>query len=238
MNAPPLRLLVHGSTGRMGRALLRLCGERPERFAVVGAVSQQPSQRVLDGVPQFAARELSGAPKFDVLVDFSRPEAFDRVLALAVARNTAFVSGTTGLADAQREALRLAAAQVPACWGSNFSLGVAVLAQLVARAAPALAGWDCDIVEIHHAGKVDAPSGTALTLGGEVSAAGGEPRYASLRAGDVVGEHLVQFTGAGERIELMHRATNRDVFARGALHVASRLAGREPGLYEVGQLLE
>lgn len=238
MTAGPLRILIHGSTGRMGRALLRLCAEQPERFAVAAAVSQQPSQRVIDGVPQFSARELSGVPAFDVLVDFSRPEAFDRVLALAVARNTAFVSGTTGLADAQREALRLAAGQVPACWGSNFSLGVAVLAQLVARAARALEGWDCDIVETHHAGKVDAPSGTALTLGGEVSAAGGEPRYASLRAGDVVGEHLVQFTGAGERIELLHRATNRDVFARGALHVASRLAGREPGLYEVGQLLE
>lgn len=238
MTAAPLRLLIHGSTGRMGQALMRLSAAQPARFVVAGAVSQHPSQRVVDGVPQFSSRELSGVPAFDVLVDFSRAEAFDRALALSVARGTAFVSGTTGLADAQREALRQAAGRVPACWGSNFSLGVAVLAQLVARAARALEDWDCDIVETHHAGKVDAPSGTALMLGGEVSAAGGAPRYASLRAGDVVGEHLVQFTGAGERIELLHRATSRDVFARGALHVASRLAGREPGLYEVGQLLE
>ena len=237
MNAP-LRVLIHGSTGRMGQALLRLCDEQPERFVVAGAVSQQPSQRVVDGVPQFAARELSGVPAFDVLVDFSRPEAFDRVLALAVARNAAFVSGTTGLSDPQREALARAAEQVPACWASNFSLGVAVLAQLVARAARSLQVWDCDIVEAHHAGKVDAPSGTALTLGEAAGEAGAEPRYASLRAGDIVGEHLVQFTGAGERIELLHRATNRDTFARGALHAASSLAGREPGLYEVGQLLE
>jgi len=222
----------------MGHALLRLCDEQPERFVVAGAVSQQPSQRVVDGVPQFAARELSGVPAFDVLVDFSRPEAFDRVLALAVARNAAFVSGTTGLSESQRDALARAAEQVPACWASNFSLGVAVLAQLVGRAARTLQGWDCDIVEAHHAGKVDAPSGTALTLGEAAGEGGAEPRYASLRAGDIVGEHLVQFTGAGERIELVHRATNRDVFARGALHVASRLAGREPGLYEPGQLLE
>jgi len=237
MTAAPLRVLVHGSTGRMGRALLRLCDEQPGRFLVAAAVSQQPSQRVLDGVPQFAARELSGAPAFDVLVDFSRPEAFDRALALAVARGTAFVSGTTGLSDSQRASMARAAERVPACWASNFSLGVAVLGQLVGHAARALHGWDCDIVEVHHSGKVDAPSGTALTLGEAVSGGGAEPRYASLRAGDIVGEHMVQFAGAGERIELVHRATNRDTFARGALHVASRLAGREPGLYRVEQLL-
>ena len=217
---------------------MRLCDEQPERYAVVAAVSRQPSQRGVDGVPLFAARELSGVPAFDVLVDFSRPDAFDRALALAVARKAAFVSGTTGLADPQRDALAQAAEQVPACWASNFSLGVAVLAQLVARAARALPGWDCDIVETHHAGKVDAPSGTALTLGAAAGEGGAMPRYASLRAGDVVGEHMVQFAGAGERIELVHRATNRDNFARGALHAASRLAGREPGLYGVGELLE
>ena len=237
MNAAPLRVLIHGSTGRMGQALLRLCAEQPARFAVAGAVSQQPSQRVVDGVPQFSARELSGVPAFDALVDFSRPDAFDRVLALAVARGAAFVSGTTGLSEAQRDALRLAAERVPACWASNFSLGVAVLAGLVARAAHALEGWDCDIVEAHHAGKVDAPSGTALTLGAAAEEGGATPRYASLRAGDIVGEHLVQFTGQGERLELVHRAGNRDVFARGALHVASRLAGRDPGLYGVRDLL-
>src|SRR5690606_37582593 len=163
-------------------------------------------------VPQFSARELSGVPAFDALVDFSRPDAFDRVLALAVARGAAFVSGTTGLSEAQRDALRLAAERVPACWASNFSLGVAVLAGL------------------------DAPSGTALTLGAAAEEGGATPRYASLRAGDIVGDHLVQFTGHGERLELVHRAGNRDVFARGALHVASRLAGRDPGLYGVQDL--
>ena len=122
-------------------------------------------------------------------------------------------------------------------WAANFSLGVAVLSELVERAAAALGGWDCDIVESHHVHKKDAPSGTALALGGSAERGGAQPRYASLRAGDIVGEHLVQFTTLGERIELVHRATNRDIFARGALHAAARLSGRAPGQYQLRDLL-
>src|SRR5690606_31162497 len=98
-------------------------------------------------------------------------------------------------------------------------------------------GWYCDIVESHHSRKQDAPSGTALSLGEAAGRGGAQPRYASLRAGDIVGEHLVQFAAAGERVELVHRATSRDIFARGALHAATRLAGRAPGLYRVRDLL-
>lgn len=233
----PIRLLIHGASGRMGQALLRLCAEAPERFEVVGAVSRKPQQRVVDGVPQFAASELNGVPGFDVAVDFSLPDAFDAVLSACVARKAGLVSGTTGLYDAQRIALEEAARVVPVLWASNFSLGVAVLADAVARAAGALPGWDCDIVEAHHAGKRDAPSGTALSLGEAVASRGATARYASLRAGDIVGEHTVQFTGAGERLEFVHRATNRDVFARGALHAAAWLAGRAPGQYRMSDLL-
>lgn len=233
-----LRVLVHGATGRMGQALLRLCAEEPGRFDVVGAVSQRPTQRVIDGVPQFAAAELNGVPAFDVAIDFSLADAFDRILALCVARKAALVSGTTGLSEAQHAALADAGAKIQVAWASNFSLGVAVLHDLVARAARRLPGWNCDIVESHHVRKQDAPSGTALTLGKAAQEAGAEPRYASIRAGDIVGEHLVQFTGMGERVELAHRAGNRDIFARGALHVATRLVGREPGLYGVSDLLE
>ncbi len=233
----PTRLLIHGASGRMGQALLRLCAEAPGRFDVVGAVSRKPQQRVVDGVPQFAASELNGVPAFDVAIDFSLPEAFDAVLALCVARKAGFVSGTTGLSDAQGAALADAAQAVPALWASNFSLGVAVLADAVARAARALPGWDCDIVEAHHAGKRDAPSGTALSLGEAVATGGATPRYASLRAGDIVGEHTVQFSGRGERLEFIHRATNRDVFAHGALQAAQWLAGRAPGRYRMADLL-
>jgi 4-hydroxy-tetrahydrodipicolinate reductase len=122
-------------------------------------------------------------------------------------------------------------------WASNFSLGVAVLHELVERASRALPEWDCDIVEAHHARKLDAPSGTALTLGAAAEQGGARPRYASLRAGDIVGEHTVQFATLGERIELVHRATSRDIFARGALHAAARLAGRAPGHYRLRDLL-
>lgn len=239
MDTSPTRILIHGASGRMGQALLRLASEQPQRFAVVAAVTRKsPPQRVVEGVPHFAASELSGTPAFDVAIDFSLPEGFDPVLALCVNRGVALVSGTTGLSDAQRQALDAAANRIPLAWASNFSLGVAVLTELVERAATALAGWDCDVVESHHTQKKDAPSGTALTLGQAAETGGAGVRYASLRAGDIVGEHLVQFTGLGERIELIHRATNRDIFARGALHAAQRLAGRAPGQYRVRDLLD
>lgn len=220
----------------MGQALLRLAAER-EDLEVVAAVSRVVDSRVIDGVPRFAASELAGVPAFDVAIDFSLPEGFDGILSLCQTRHAALVSGTTGLTDPQREALRDGGTRIPVLWSANFSLGVAVLNDLVERAAAALPGWDCDIVESHHVHKKDAPSGTALALGASAVQGGAEPRYASLRAGDIVGEHLVQFTSLGERIELVHRATNRDVFARGALHAASRLAGRVPGAYRLRDLL-
>lgn len=225
------RLLIHGANGRMGQALLRLCAEREDCMVVAAVSARTPPQRVVAGVPHFAAREMAGAPAFDVAIDFSQPAGFEGVLALCVARHAALVSGTTGLDDAQRAALALAARQVPTVWAANFSLGVAVLEDLVERAASVLHGWDCDIVEAHHARKLDAPSGTALALGAAAGRGGAVARYASLRAGDIVGEHTVQFTTMGERVELVHRAGNRDIFARGALHAAQGLQHRVPGLY-------
>ncbi|MCR6687601.1 4-hydroxy-tetrahydrodipicolinate reductase [Pseudoxanthomonas sp.] len=238
MNTTPLRVLIHGASGRMGQALMRLAAESPANWQVVAAVTRRaPAQRVVDGVPHFAAAELAGVPDFDAAIDFSLPEGFDPVLALCVARARPLVSGTTGLSPEQRGKLDAAAATIALLWASNFSVGVAVLNELVERAARALPGWDCDIVESHHVHKKDAPSGTALTLGESAQQGGAQPRYASLRAGDIVGEHLVQFAGQGERIELVHRATNRDIFARGALQAASGLAGRAPGAYTMRGLL-
>jgi len=221
----------------MGQALLRLAQERSD-LQIVAAVSRRVESRAIDGVPQFASSELGGVPEFDVAIDFSLPEGFDGILAACRSRRAALVSGTTGLTESQEQAIRAAAADVPVLWAANFSLGVAVLSDLVERAASALPGWDCDIVESHHVHKKDAPSGTALALGASAEQGGAHPRYASLRAGDIVGEHLVQFTAPGERIELVHRATNRDIFARGALHAASRLASRAPGQYRLRDLLD
>ena len=233
----PTRLLIHGATGRMGEALLRLCRERNDCRVVAAVASRAPTQRVVEGVPHFSAAELGGVPDFDVAIDFSLPGGFDAVLAACLARGCALVSGTTGLSDAQQAALRVAGERIGVLWAANFSLGVALLEDLVERAAAALPGWDCDIVEMHHTRKQDAPSGTALALGAAAQHAGARPRHASLRAGDIVGEHMVQFTTVGERIELVHRATNRDIFARGALQAALKIAGRGPGTYRLRDVL-
>ena len=236
MDNDRLRILIHGANGRMGQTLLRLAAAEP-RLEVVAAVSRTVGQRVIDGMPRFASGELHGVPVFDVAIDFSLPEAFDGILATCLERSASLVSGTTGLSASQLEAADRAATRIGLLWASNFSLGVAVLHDLVERAARVLPGWDCDIVEAHHTRKLDAPSGTALTLGASAETGGASPRYASLRAGDIVGEHLVQFTTAGERIELIHRATNRDIFARGALQAAAWLAGQGPGRYRIRDLL-
>jgi len=233
----PTRILIHGASGRMGQALLRLAAD-DQRLRIVAAVTRDtPAPRIVDGIAYFAASELSGAPEFDIAIDFSLPVGFDAILALCVERGSGLVSGTTGLDAPQQAALAEAAGKIPLIWASNFSLGVAILTELVERAAACLPGWDCDIVESHHRHKQDAPSGTALTLGAAAAQGGAVPRYASLRAGDIVGEHLVQLSGLGERVELTHRATNRDIFARGALHVARQLPGRPPGRYQIHDVL-
>ena len=223
-------LLVHGASGRMGQRLLALAPDHPG-LRLVAAVARRHDLPGIDPVLAWPAARLPEVPAFGLMIDFSLPEAFDAALALAVARQAAFVSGTTGLSPAQRGALDAAARRIPVLWSANFSLGVAVLSDLVERAARALPGWDLDIVESHHVHKKDAPSGTALALGASAKAGGAEPRYASLRAGDIVGEHWLQFAGQGERVELAHRATSRDIFARGALAVGEWLAGQPPGHY-------
>ena len=234
----PIRLLIHGASGRMGRALLRLAAD-DGRLAVVAAVSSSEEPIAETGkTPVFSAARLDSVPAFDVAIDFSLPAAFDAIAGLCTRRQAALVSGTTGLSAAQFEMLDAAARSIPLVWAANFSLGVAVLGDLVRRAAATLAEWDCDIVESHHIHKRDAPSGTALALGAAVEQGGHRaPHYASLRAGDIIGEHTVQFTGVGERLELTHRANHRDLFARGALQVACAVAALAPGRYSVADLV-
>lgn len=228
-----LRLLIHGASGRMGRALLRLAAAEPG-LQVVAAVAPAAEPDV--AAPWFTT--LDAVPDFDVAIDFSQPDGFVAVLAACVARGRPLVSGTTGLAPAQRQALDTAAVRIPVLWAANFSAGVAVLAVLARQAAAALPDWDADIVEAHHVHKKDAPSGTALFLGEAVQAGRGRaPHYASLRAGDIVGEHTLQLSAAGERLELVHRATDRDIFARGALRAARGLATRGPGRHDFGAML-
>ena len=234
----PLRILIHGASGRMGRALLRLAAEDARLMVVAAVTGSGRAPEEARDTPVLAADALDRVPAFDAAIDFSQPAGFDAILALCQARGAAIVSGTTGLSPGQFAALDATGRHVPVLWAANFSAGVAVLAELVRQAAAALPGWDVDVVEAHHVHKKDAPSGTALQLGAAVTAGRGRgPAYASLRAGDIVGEHTVQLAGPGERLELVHRATNRDIFARGALEAALRLARLGPGRHEFGRLM-
>jgi 4-hydroxy-tetrahydrodipicolinate reductase len=193
----------------------------------------------------------------DVMIDFSAPSATAGNLAAAAAAGVAVLVGTTGL-DAQTQAAAAAASQrVPVIVAANTSLGVTLLIELVRAAAHALPDdFDIEIVEGHHRHKKDAPSGTALALG-RAAAAGrgvefdrvavpartggerqrGEIGFAVVRGGDIVGDHQVTFAGEGERVTLGHQATDRAIFARGAVRAALWLAGRAPGRYEMKDVI-
>jgi len=221
----------------MGRALLRLLETDPALQLVAAVADREIADAVRD-VPVLQREQLREAPDFDVAIDFSQPDGFDGILALCRSRGVALVSGTTGLSELQREAMRLAAADIPLLWASNFSLGVAVLGDLARRAARYLPGWDINIVETHHVHKKDAPSGTAITLADAVAEGCGlRPEIHSLRDGEVVGEHLVRLVGVSELLELRHDASNRDVFARGALVAAVALNGQPAGYHDFAGLL-
>lgn len=242
--AAVLELAINGAAGRMGRALQALAHRDP-RFRLEFTASESGAWR--------------DAPKLDVAIDFSSPEGFDAALAHCVAHRVAFVSGTTGLDAARGAALADAARTIPVLHASNFSLGIVVLTRLVREAAATLPAWDLEIIEAHHARKVDTPSGTALAIGraaaqargqnfGEVAVlsregqVGARPKgaigFASIRAGDIVGEHTALFAAAGERLELTHRATDRAIFARGAVAAAAWLAGKPAGVYSLAELVD
>ncbi len=195
----------------------------------------------------------------DVVLDFTVPAASLIHARLAAERGRALVLGTTGLDEGQAEEIRAAAKRAPIVWAANFSLGVNLLASLVEQAARALGEeFDIEVLEMHHRHKVDAPSGTALALG-QAAARGrtidlsaksqrvrdghtgprrsGDIGFATLRGGDVAGEHAVIFATAGERIELTHRAGSRQIFVRGAIRAARWIAAKPPGLYDMTDVL-
>lgn len=172
----------------------------------------------------------------DLVIDFSLPEGTAAAAAWCGRTRTPLLSGVTGLPAAVREALQYAAAGAPVLWSPNLSLGVNLLAELAERAARVL---DADtpvlIDDLHHQWKKDAPSGTALMLGAAIDGArGGSGRgieYRSRREGEAVGEHTVRFRLAGEELELVHRANDRGIFARGAWQAGLWLVEQQPGLY-------
>ena len=199
------------------------------------------------------------AGDFDVLIDFSMPQAALQALAACVSARRAMVVGTTGFSPAQADEFKAAAETIPLVVAPNMSIGVNLCLKLLQQAATALgADADVEIIEAHHRHKIDAPSGTALRMGEVVAAATGrnleqcavyERRgqtgerpegaigFQSIRAGDIVGDHTVIFALGGERIEISHKAASRTAFVRGALRAAAWIAGREPGLYDMRDVL-
>jgi 4-hydroxy-tetrahydrodipicolinate reductase len=239
------KIIITGSKGRMGRALVACAAQHPE-LQVVGQIDQGDDLRVVIG-------------QGDVVIDFSSHNATPAIAELCAAHKKAMVVGTTGHSDEGRLQIANCQSQIPIVLSSNFSTGVNALFWLTRKAAEILGpGFDLEIVEMHHRLKRDAPSGTAKTLAeilaavrkqqldkvarhGRVGIVGErtaeEIGIHSVRGGDVVGDHTVIFAATGERVELTHKASSRETFANGALRAAQWVVQQKPGLYDMQDVL-
>jgi 4-hydroxy-tetrahydrodipicolinate reductase len=246
-----MRIGIAGVNGRMGRMLV--AAVRGSGDALAGGIDRSGAPDGVDLMADIAA--LASAA--DVVIDFTRPESAPEHAAALQAAGTAWVLGTTGLDTAAQAAVLQAAGRVPVVQAANFSVGVTLLLALAERMAAALpsANYDAEILEMHHRQKIDAPSGTALAFGmavargrgvdlasvAQTDRAGvrkdGEIGFASLRAGQVVGEHTLSFSSGSEQIQLTHRAFDRAGFAEGAVRAAQWVQGRTPGLYGMQHVL-
>lgn len=262
------RIAIHGAGGRMGRALIEATRDA-EGAELVAAVDRPDSPLVGVDAGEMAGLGKLGVPitgdlatladDFDVLIDFTVPQATAAALAHCQAHGRGMVIGTTGLDAAQKQAISEAAATIPVVFAPNMSVGVNLTFKLAEIAARVLGdSVDIEIVEAHHRHKVDAPSGTALRLGEVVADALGRdlaecavygreghtgPRerqtigFETIRAGDIVGEHTVLYAATGERVEITHRATSRMTFAGGAVRAAQWLSGHPRGLFDMQDVL-
>ncbi len=245
MSLAALRVAVAGASGRMGQMLIEAVNAAPDC--------------ALAGTLDIGADLHAGLANAQVLIDFTRPEGTLAHLAVCRELGVKAVIGTTGFSDAQKAAIAAHARHIAIVMAPNMSVGVNVVFKLLDMAARALAeGYDIEIVEAHHRHKVDAPSGTALKMGEVVAAALGrdlkdcavyarqgvtgerDPSsigFATVRGGDIVGDHSVMFCGTGERIEITHRSTSRATYALGSLRAARFLADKASGLYGMDHVL-
>lgn len=262
-----LKVAIAGCSGRMGHALLEgvfadgalvlhAALDRPESMQIGRDAGEQFGRVSGVKVGHDIPAALSGA---DVLVDFTRPEASMQYLAACREAKVKLVIGTTGFSPEQKARIEAASRDIAIVFAPNMSVGVTLLINLVQSAAKVLnEGYDIEIIEAHHRYKVDAPSGTALRLGEAAAAALGRNLeecavygregvtgerdastigFATVRGGDVVGDHTVLFAGIGERVELTHKASSRATFALGALRAAKFLADKKSGLFDMRDVL-
>lgn len=260
-----MRIAIAGATGRMGQMLIEATLAAPD-LQLAAALDRADSPALGRDAGEFMGRatgvaitaDLSALSAAEVLIDFTRPEATLAHLQACSARGVKMVIGTTGFDAAGRSAIAAAAKDVAIVFAPNMSVGVNAAFKLLEQAARILAGYDVEVLEMHHRHKVDAPSGTALKMGEVIATAQGvkledvavwerhghtgerKPGsigFATLRGGDVVGDHTVIFAAPGERIEISHKSSSRLGYAMGSLRAARFLGGRERGLYDMADVL-
>ncbi len=261
-----IRIAIAGASGRMGRTLVQAVAAA-EDMQLSAATSRDPKTLgqdagILAGVGELGAPILSSLkefPDFDVLIDFTAPDACREFVNYCLSLGKRLVIGTTGLREQELKAIETAAREIPIVLSPNMSVGVNLALSLLETAARVLGDEvDIEIIEAHHRYKVDAPSGTALRMGeviakvrgldlkacaqyGRQGHLGARDRktigFASIRAGDIVGEHTVLFAGEGECLEITHKALSRMPFAQGALRAARWLMTKGPGLYDMQDVL-
>jgi len=241
MSAP--RIVILGAKGRMGHAVAAAAADAGLTVAALADAGDDLGAAIAQG---------------DVVIDFSSHLATAKLVELAVAKKKALVIGTTGHPADEKKHLLAQAAKIPTVWAGNFSVGVNLLFALTARAARTLGDdYDAELIEMHHRHKKDAPSGTAARLlelilearklgpdalrHGRTGITGARTRKEvgvhALRGGDVVGDHTVIFASEGERLELTHKASDRAVFAKGAVRAAQWIVGQKPGVYDMQDVL-
>jgi 4-hydroxy-tetrahydrodipicolinate reductase len=262
-----MKIAIAGASGRMGRMLIETVLNDPDA-KLSGALDRQDAPQLGQDAGAFLGKD-TGVPissdidavlaQSDYLIDFTRPEGTLAHIDAALRTNTKLVIGTTGFDEAGKAQIRAAAEKIGIVFASNFSVGVNVTMKLLEFAAPHFAqGYDIEIIEAHHRHKVDAPSGTALTMGEVVAGALGrkledcavyaregitgarDPStigFSAIRGGDIVGDHTVMFAGIGERIEITHKSASRQSYAQGALRAVHFLEGHPHGLFDMQDVL-
>lgn len=243
-----IKIVISGISGKMGARIAALASQDKD-VEITGALEASSNPAIGKDIGEFIGigkmNKKIGADfdkivsSCDVLIDFTSPPATLDHLEIAVKNKKAVVIGTTGFSKEDSEKIKKASGKIPIVFSPNMSVGANLMFKITEEMARALGeDYDVEIVEAHHNQKKDAPSGTAKRLGEVVSKVKGRtPAIHSIRLGDIVGDHTVIFAGKGERIELTHRASSRDAFAKGGLDAAKFLAGKKPGLYSMGDVI-
>lgn len=258
---------IFGANGRMGRALVQVCKEQELTLAAATVrpgsswSGHDAGELAGCGKLDIALTETSASivAQADVWIDFTMPEAMLEHLQLAVAAKKAMVIGVTGLSDAQYQQVQQASQHIPIVWAPNMSVGVNLMLHLVQTAAKVMGETsDIEIIEAHHRFKKDAPSGTAMAIGASIASTlqrdltecavygregiTGEREhntigFATVRGGDIIGDHTALFADLGERLEITHKASSRTTFAQGAVRAAQWLQNKQPSLYSMQEVL-